>query len=320
MTNLDILTWNLIKGRCVTVKLRKNSIVIILLALIIIFAGCGGADNPDENEQVEMPTEIMEMESGLLRIMQQADLVPVVLAEQRRPYNRTAEQTNEDAGDEAAEEDSAEEDETVVSQVDELTFEETILREVLEKEGDAADATAEEELPESTEIIWNNIKETVAELHTHWNELEPLLVTENITQDVIDYFEEGLDNLTVFITERDYFGSMDAANQLTNPLAEFMIPFTENIVSLTHELKFHIRNIVLQAARDDYAGAQESLDYIKEQRPDLSKELDEAEFRELETALDNLQRVLNKQNLDLIILNAAIVMENMAQVIERTAE
>ncbi len=305
--------------------MRKNIMVLLLMALMLLSAGCGGEDNPDGNEQVELPAEITEMESGLLNIMQQADLVPVVLSEQAQPDNGADEQTNKEAEAEEEEteeneEEPAGEDEAAVAQVNELTFEETILSEVLEKEGDAVDATDEEELPESTEIIWDNIKETVAELHNHWSELEPLLVEENITQDVINNFEEGLDNLTVYITERDYFGTMDAANQLTNPLSKFMVPFAENIISLTHELKFHIRNIVLQAARENYAGAQESLDYIKEQRPDLSKELDEAEFRELEMSLDNLQRVLDKQNLDLVILNAAVVMENMVQIIESTEE
>ena len=268
-----------------------------------------------------MPGEILEMESGLLRIMQQADLVPIVFSEQVQPDNGAEEENevNEEAEAEPNDEDEEAngESEAAVARMDELTFEDTILWEVLDKETDGTD---EEDMPESTEIIWNDIKETVAELHHAWNELEPLLVAGNITQDVIDYFEEGLDNLTMYSTEQDYFATMDTANQLTAQLSEFMVPFSENVVSLTYGLKFHIRNIVLQAAKGDYAGAQKSLDYIKEQRPDLAKELDETEFRELELSLDNLQRVLDKQNLDLIIINAAVVMENMVQVIERTAE
>ncbi len=310
-------------------NLRKSSIVTLLLATIIFIAGCGGESNPNENEQTEMPAEIAEIESGLVRIMRQADLVPIVLSEQAQPDNGTAEQENGETEDNAAktseedeenDEEARGESEEVVAKLSELTFEETILSEVLEKETETFDMADEEELPESTEIIWDDIKEALAELHNHWNELEPLLVEENVSQDIINYFEEGLDNLTVFSTERDYFGTLDSANQLTAHLAAFMVPFSENIVSLAHELKFHIRNIVLQAANNNYARAQESLDHIKEQRADLAKELDEAEFRKLESSLDNLQRVLDKQKRDLIILNAAVAMENMVQVIERTAE
>jgi hypothetical protein len=296
---------------------RKSGMILLLLTIVLFLAGCGGEDNPDQNEQSEMPGEIMEMESGLLRIMQQADLVPAVLSEQAKSKSGEEEQANEET--EGNEEEATGESEEAVAQVSELTFKETILRELLEKEADADVIDEDEELPENTEIIWNDIKKTVTELHSQWGQLEPLLVDENITQEVIGYFEEGLDNLTVFSTERDYFTTMDAANQLTGHLSKFMVPFAENIVALTYDLKFHIRNIVLQAAVNKYTEAQISLDYLIEHKPELAKILDEAEFRGLETSLDNLQRVLDKKTLDLVILKAAVVMENMVQIIEKTA-
>ena len=285
-----------------TMELKKTSITLILLMLLLFITGCGEAGNQAEKqeEQKEMPREISELEKGLLSIMQQADLIPLMQLEQAQQ-----------AGQQEKEEETLPEGE--------LTFEETILAEILKKEGEGVGLDdPEQEMPENTEIIWDNIKETVTELYDHWGVLEPLLVMENITQNVISDFAEGLDSLTVFITEQNHFNTMFLANQITEDLAEFMVPYTENIVSLTYELKFHMRNIVLETAMDNYAGAQQSLDYVKEHRPDLAKALDESEFREFELSLENLQRVLDKQNLDLVILNAAVVMEDLTRVIEKT--
>lgn len=287
------------------VELKKKCLVFVLLVMVFLGAGCGGEKKSEENrqEQKEMPRAIMEIESGLLAIMQQADLLPATKTKSEQP------QPDSNAGKKEQEQGKSS------TQVEELTYEETILGELLSAEGVEME---EKQLPESTEIIWDNIKKTLTKLYSQWNDLEPLLMEKAIPQAEITFFEEGLDSLTVFTTEQNHFGTMVSANRLTGNLANFMVPFVENIVSTTYELKFHLRNIVLKAAADDYAGAQESLDYIQEQQPVLAHSLDEKELRALELSLDDLQRVLDKQNLELIILNASIVMGNTARVIDKS--
>ncbi len=286
------------------VELKKKCLVFVLLVTMFFLAGCGGEKKSEGNrqEQKEMPRAIMEIESGLLAIMQQADLLPATKTK--------AEQSQPDSNGGKKEQENGESS----TQVNELTYEETILGELLNAEGVEME---EQQLPESTEIIWDNIKNALTKLYIQWNDLEPLLMEKAIPQAEITSFEEGLDSLTVFTTEQNHFGTMDSANQLTGNLANFMVPFAENIVSTTYELKFHLRNLVLEAATDDYTGAQESLDYIREQQPVLAKSLDKGALTLLETSVDNLQRVLDKQNLELVILNASVVMENIVQSIEK---
>jgi len=293
------------------VRIRNNVIVLLLLVLMLFSTGCGGEKKPEGNRQgqKEMPRAITEIEKGLLSIMQQADLIPVT--------NRLSEQAQSKAANGAGEDKKKESS----TQEKTLTFEETLLGELLQRELEGeGNENGKQEPPESTEAIWDNIKKTITELHMRWNELEPLLIEENISPAEINNFEEGLDSLTVSGTEQNYFGTMAAANQLSRPLAKFMASFAEKTISSAYEMKFHVRNIVLQAAIDDYAGAQKSLDYLKEQSPSLANKLDKEEFRALETSLDNLQRVLQKQNLDLVVLNAAVVMENVAQAIENISQ
>ena len=149
------------------------------------------------------------------------------------------------------------------TQVKELTYEDTLLGELLKAEGFDVEGQT---LPQSTDIIWDGINKSITRLYSQWNDLEPLLMEEeSIFQGEITHFEEGLDNLTVFSTEQNYFAAMTAANQLTGNLANFMASFADNKIVPLYKLKFHLRSIVLQAATDNYPKAQESLDYIKEQ-------------------------------------------------------
>ncbi|MDO9535470.1 MAG: hypothetical protein Q7J85_09090 [Bacillota bacterium] len=288
---------------------KKKYLVLTLLFLILNFAGCTavpGCNAGEENsepaqEEKEMPNEIKEIETAALEIMQQADLIPLVeVVSQKSDEDAEAEEEGED-------------------QEVELTFEKTILGEVLKRELEAEDNDEESiQLPGDTEEIWDNIKINATKLHDQWNELEPMVIQENVYTDTINSFEEALDTLTVFVTEQNYFGTLSAANDLTKHLSKIMTPFAENAIPTVNELRYHVRNILLNAAIDNYKEAQESLNYMKEQSLSVTSALEENEERaeSLNISLDNLQRALNNQNHGLIKINAAIVMEELIQIME----
>jgi len=289
---------------------KKKYIFLMLLFLILNIAGCNlipgcnaGEENSEERSQEEkvMPNEINEIQTAALEIMQQADLIPLV-----------EEVSQQSEGDPEAEEQEAEEVE--------LTFEKTILGDVLirELEAEGTDDGESIQLPEDTKEIWDNIKINVAKLHEQWNELEPMVIQENVYIDTINAFEEELDSLTVFSTEQNYFGTLVAANELTLHLSKMMIPFAEDLIPTVHELRYHVRNILLNAAIDNYRAARQSLNYLKEHSLSVTSALKESEKRaeEFNISLDNLQRALDNQNLNLININAAIVMDELIQMQE----
>ena len=88
-------------------------------------AGCGGGKNSGEKSQgenKELPKAFMEIENGVLSIMQQADLVPIV--------NELKEQSQE-KGEGGAGEQGAKKS----AKVSDLTYEDTLLGELLKAEG-----------------------------------------------------------------------------------------------------------------------------------------------------------------------------------------
>ena len=142
----------------------------------------------------------------------------------------------------------------------------------------------------------------------------------NVSQEVISKFEDELDRLTVSATAQQPFSVLSAANELTGYLYKFMASFAETPVPLTYEFKYHVRNILLQADSGAYGEAEESLAYMKEQKPALTMALEEkkasTQDAELNASLDNLQRALDKQNFDLVKVNAAVVMENLTMILQ----
>ena len=267
--------------------LGKIIVLAIPIILLIIVPGCSMEENNEDNAQLEeeKPGEIEEIEEIALEIMQQVNLIPVI----------------EMPG------------ETV-------TFEETILGDLLEKEMVNDEEKENLELPENTEEIWDSIKVALTELHQQWDELKPQLTGENISPDIINSFEETMDSLIGYSTQEDHFSTLAAANQLTKYLSKIMPPFAENSAPAAYELKYHTRHILLAAAADNFQETKVSLEYVEELKQGISKDLEEQQAAEmaekLNNSLDNLQRAVNKQNPDMVKIKAAILMENIMDVIE----
>ncbi len=277
----------------------RKIVLFMFMFLLILLPGCTRGDREDTegSKPQTVPREISDMETRTLKIMQQADLIPYI--------EKASEQ-----GDET-------------KKWEELTFDDTILGEVLKREaedGSLGDGE-KQSLPEDAEEAWDMIKVAITDLHDQWDRLESHVTEENISQEVIDDFEEVLDRLTVSGSGQNAFDTVATANQLTQYLAKFRVPFEEAPSPLAYELKFHVRNIVLNAAESSYEIALESLTYIQEQQAALKKALDEQDAadsaEELNTSLDNLQRALEKQDFELVKINAAVVMGNLIQAIEK---
>ncbi len=334
---------------------KKTAIFITLLLFIIFLPGCAflpGCDmqeNDEEEaqqeEEEEMPEEIEEVESGALEIMQQADLVPVIdmvseeagedgQEEEENENNKDnkdnedneeneneGENEEEDGNEEESGEEESEQQENNLEEI--IIMEDVVLSEVLVKERENENENNLEEetqYPQDTREIWHNIESAILRLYEQWDRLEPQLAGENISPEDLESFEENLDSLTIASTEENYYETLTVTNELTRHLPVFMTPFSENCTPAAYELKYHTRNIVLTSAAGNYAGAQDSLSYMNQLESRLSEDLEEKDAEEtaqqLKTSLSNLQRAVEKQNIDIIKVNAAVNMENIVQAIE----
>ncbi|MBS4025561.1 MAG: hypothetical protein KGZ96_07795 [Clostridia bacterium] len=277
----------------------KYTITMMVLFFLFLAVGCPKKENPQAGgeQQKQMPEEIGGIERSAVEIMTQADLIPLI--ERVSPV-----------------------------QAETITFEETILTEVLKREqagqaGDDQENEGGQNIPKDTEEAWDGIKMTLVELYNQWNTLEPLLAEENVPSEAINEFKEALDNLTLVGTNQDYFGTLTAANQITKYLPQFMEPYANNSTPQATELKYYLRSLMLNAAIDDYSAAWENLNQLKARESSIVNDLEEQDAQdtaeEFKSSLNNLERALDKEDVDLIKINAAIVMNNIMQINEDLA-
>ncbi|AOT68596.1 hypothetical protein [Geosporobacter ferrireducens] len=319
-----------------------NKGILYLLVISILFAitGCGqGAKKPSpqsENQQKPMPKTIEEIENDAIKIMQLADLVPYFEkaikekeAKEQQQKEEKAQQTmaqgsgqgggqgDGQAGDQGGgqQEQKGEEEQKEPPQPQPRTLGDVILTEVLMREKTGNDSNQMLKPPEDITETWKEINTTIKALHDKWNILEPVLIEENIPPETISGFENTLDTLTAHGMQNKYFETLSTANLLTSHLPKFMGNFKKDVPPTVYSLKFLVRNVVITAASENYQGAQDSLDKIKEQSQSVKSKLIEKKAKstadKFDASVGNLQKSVEKKDLNLVKINASIVMKNV---------
>lgn len=317
---------------------NKITVILIIFAMILVAAGCetqeeeeenGGEGNGIDEETLE---NLNETEDSVMEIMKYADLVPVLEGKvsPKKGEGEEEEEEEEDEEDEKDEgnENNGEEEENYENNSfkENVTFEETILGETIKREMEAKedeednDENGEDSLPGDAGEAWQEIKDTLAELRNQWDELKPVLKRENVRPGEIELFGETVDELTIATTQQDYLSVLETANQLTGYLAGFKAPFADNATSAAYELKYYTRSVNLAAAEGDFDLAVEHLKEMEKLGDGLEDDLEEKDeeeiYEEFEESLEELERAVEKNNLDLVKIAAAEVMENVVEMIE----
>jgi len=295
-----------------------------------LFEGAPGEEEleqPQEEEE-EVPEEIEEIEMASLEIMEEADLV-VLLPEEEEGEDEEGGGEEQEEGNETNQED--EEEESNNQSGDEPDYEETILGEVLSREMEGMEEEEEpekeEEMPRERQEAWENIKQKVTEIHDQWDDLEPQLKEEGLLEEEINAFEEALEDLTARAAEQDRFATLVQTNKLTDPLADFLVPFYEEPLPEAHQMKYYVRSTVLNSAVEEYNEARNILDEIQERKLEVAGALENAEneegeqmAEELDTSIENLEGALKKEDPGLVKIKASLLMEGIVEIMEELEE
>ncbi|QZY56508.1 hypothetical protein [Crassaminicella profunda] len=306
--------------------------ILLLMILFIIFSAASCSKKPQkpssksENQPKPLPKVVEEIEQDALKIMNTADMLPYfqrVIVEQKKIEEKEKmekmqmEIAKGDNQDQTKQEESSKD---AQEKPKPKTIEESILTELLKKEKVASDENQTEKPPKDIAETWKKINTTIVGIHNKWNVLEPQLTEQNVSLDIISGFEETLDTLTKHGIEQNYFATMTAANNLTSYLPKFMPYFKKEIPPTVYTLKYLTRNIVLQAAIENYAMSQESLNQIKEQSQTIKSDLIEKKAKatadKFDASLINLEKSIEKKDIHLIKINASIVMKNIMLMID----
>ncbi len=313
----------------------------ILLAFFLFFtiSACSKqSEKPtpkSEDTPPKQPEVIAELESDIINIMVLSDKVPYfervivekekIEEEQKMEQIQMSQESNTPKEDDSKKEESSDQQsQDKEKSQDEnkekpkpMTIQEGILDEILKRENTSSeqDQGEKEQPPKDISETWKNINTKIKGVHDKWNVLEPLLIQQGMSPEVILEFEDTLDNLTNHGIANNYLVTIATANKLTVYLPKFMMVFKKDIPPSVYTLKYLVRDIVLNSAVSNYSKAQESLNKIKEQSQSLKSQLIENKSKstsdKFDASVNNLQKSLNKKDINLIKINGSIVMKNV---------
>lgn len=125
--------------------------------------------------------------------------------------------------------------------------------------------TAEElklKLQQENYKSFEEIKNSVMELHSAWNNYEPKAIADFAIQSSINDFESTLNNLTKTVEMNDAYLSLLEVNQLYKFLPDFYMLYDAEVPPDLDRIRYSINKIKLLTEKDDYTGASNVLQYL----------------------------------------------------------
>ncbi|MBF8982032.1 hypothetical protein IZY60_00630 [Lutibacter sp. B2] len=314
--------------------IKKTMILFMIFCLLLSSAGCTKSQKKpskeDANSKKAMPEVIKSIEKDILLVMQQVDLTLY--------FNRSIEQKkqlekemlemkkilkDEKSSGEKPKEESSNTGEDKESQKEDvskkepnpLMFPEMVLQDILKNEKVLPEDNESTKAPTDINETWKKINTTIISIHNKFNILEPLIIEKNAGSLAITKFKDTLDQLTNYVLEKKYFETITLANQLTLYLPEFMAHFETKIPPTAYTLKFYTRDIVLKSSKNDYKSANNNINELiqksKVLKSFLTNKNSKPIIEKFDAALVNFQNAVKKHDINLIKINAAIVMKNI---------
>lgn len=305
----------------------------LTLFLVIIFAlmGCNAnpqKPNPQENtdNSPKLPKVLTELEDEVLTIMYDLDSVTGIekamqekaMQEQEMMATETAAKPAEDGqGSQESESSEKENSEKPEEKIDlpELIKENEIIIPLLDA-GEVKGTFAESpNLPKDMDEVWNQISDSVTQVHKKWNVLEAQLTPVNVPKEKSEEFENILDNLTMSIMSKNKLESLKIANELTRITTDFRSYFNGVADHSVYSMYYHIRSSILLAVSNDYKGALEHVEETSKAgggiRQDLIKKDAQDVLQKFELSIEDLKKQLLAENFSLSQIKAPIVIKNI---------
>ncbi len=318
-------------------SMNKKNLLIILLTLLCLFmvmTGCNKKTQESEEKkqgttesEPKTPKAINEIENISLSVMQQIEQIPKVerdmtIQERKAAYQKESLQLAQPAQGDQQEEGSSQEGEKEEGPVEvtisnEIPMEKPVLEDVLTLSMPEGNMQEQEDEMITLPELWAKVEKNIVEINTKWNQLETELMKRNVPLEMIREFEEGIDNLTVYASEKKPLFCLMYANGLTYYLAQFRAYYQDKISPIVLTMKYLTRQVVL----DNYAGnAQQALEDVSkleakqnEVKYKFLEKDKQDELQKFEMAVEDLKTAVTKQNKVLVKVKATVLLNNIKE-------
>lgn len=301
--------------------MRKYRIIIIYFVIFFILLTSSACNQKSEPKAIKKPNPILlaieGIEADLVALMGQIDLIPYYekqinekkLEEKKQIEISIAQGSKEENASKGAEQSTKE------FEPKPITINDILLYEIVKAE--ASDAK-EQKIPDDIIFIWYEINSKINSLHEKWNEVEPKILEANIPSDAINGFENTLNSLTITSAKNIYMESLMNANRLSSFIPQFLQDPENKITSSLYTIKYHVRQIVLDAANNDYLKANENFQSIKSHEETIVYTLIEEKSKDLadklKTSISDLENAIQIKDINIIKIKSSVVIKNISAI------
>ncbi|HZK86480.1 MAG TPA: hypothetical protein VFC40_00775 [Syntrophomonas sp.] len=164
---------------------------------------------------------------------------------------------------------------------------------------------------------WMKLESGLKDIHKSWNKIEPEAIKAGLSVSEIKGFEQAIEKLTLQISKQNKMGSLGDAIELYGQYANLAKVFKSPVPADYYKTKYEIMAASVEATNGEWTKALERAPKIKDYWKSLkvqAKVKDEKIISRSEFSMDDFETALNSNNLDLLIIKAEIVLENLQQI------
>lgn len=302
-------------------KLRISKIsIIVLITYMLMLCGCNQNKQPPEaqakqvksnEESDKVPKDLENIESSIEKIIKALEGPAASTKDEEEQKQQNQDKPNQSEGQEGEDKESKEENkENGEEKKDDQNSEDP-------KKSEEGNNKANQEKASAPKDPWQEISSTINKLHYQWNGYIPSATKKNARRELIDNFDNTLNNLTSTTVTKDKNKTLLAANNLYLFIPDFYMLYKTPASPEIKRIRYYIRNAVLNAAILNWEQASKDVGSLKATWAIYKNTID-PKNQDLASKLDysiyELEKVVNENNMYLTDIKGRIAISNTESV------
>lgn len=167
---------------------------------------------------------------------------------------------------------------------------------------------------------WQKIDKDLEEIHKSWNSYEVEAIDKGVTAEKGDEFKRNLNSLTVAVENRDIASILDTVSKAFNSLSTFFDLYKDEVRGELSRVKYSVHQAFILAKNGNKEEANKLLTETQEHTSRMRQKLKEDKMKDLEKlslAINDMQKALDSNSIELLKIKRDIAIENIKSLQEQ---
>jgi len=301
-------------------KPSLSLLLIVIITCSLLIGGCKRKEQSPESQAKQMkgteksdkiPEDLEKIENSIEKIIRALEGPAVAIkGEEGQDNNKAGQSQKPESNHKDAKSNDSEKESTSEEKSEEYKSE-SKEEKTTEEQKNSVGNDSEKGVPQKDP--WQEISSITNQLHYEWNAYIPSAMKKNAGKDLIDKFDNSLNNLTSNAVTKDKNKTLLAANELYQYIPDFYMLYRTPSSPEIKRIRYYIRNAVLNASILNWDQARKDIENLKSSWAIYKNTID-AQNQDLASKLDysiyELEKVVNESNVYLTDIKGRIAISN----------